>query len=159
MTDADQAHVFERLVRPHFDRLYRLAWRLTGARPEAEDLFQELLIKSCGMLDQLVRTRTGGEMLRQWTLEQVPAEDYIVSRMGGQYTTTREAILEYRRAHGCPPPWASPPGDEATEPDAEVAFRRTGEVHKWMYDRFSLTRLLQSAGFESVTVMPPRPTS
>ena len=46
MTDAEQSHVFERLVRPHFDRLYRLAWRLTGARPEAEDLFQELLIKA-----------------------------------------------------------------------------------------------------------------
>ncbi len=63
MTDADQAHVFERLVRPHFDRLYRLAWRLTGARPEAEDLFQELLIKSYGMLDQLVRIDEPGSWL------------------------------------------------------------------------------------------------
>lgn len=63
MTDADQSHVFERLVRPHFDRLYRLAWRLTGAREEAEDLFQELLIKSYGMLEQLVEIEEPGSWL------------------------------------------------------------------------------------------------
>jgi RNA polymerase sigma-70 factor (ECF subfamily) len=51
---ADQNLAFERLVRPHFDRLYRLAWRLTGAKAEAEDLFQELLIKAFGKLDDLV---------------------------------------------------------------------------------------------------------
>ena len=44
---------FERLVRPHFDRLYRLAWRLAGSKAEAEDLFQELLIKAYGKLDDL----------------------------------------------------------------------------------------------------------
>ncbi len=54
MSSAEQHLAFERLVRPHFDRLYRLAWRLTGARPEAEDLFQELLIKAFGKLDDLV---------------------------------------------------------------------------------------------------------
>ncbi len=41
-------------MRPHFDRLYRLAWRLTGSKAEAEDLFQELLIKAYGKLDDLV---------------------------------------------------------------------------------------------------------
>ena len=51
---AEQNLAFERLVRPHFDRLYRLAWRLTGAKPEAEDLFQELLLKASGKLDDLV---------------------------------------------------------------------------------------------------------
>jgi DNA-directed RNA polymerase specialized sigma24 family protein len=45
---------FEKLVQPHFDRLWRLAFRLTGRRAEAEDLFQELLIKAFGRLDDLV---------------------------------------------------------------------------------------------------------
>lgn len=54
MSSVDQNLAFERLVRPHFDRLYRLAWRLTGAKAEAEDLFQELLIKAFGKLDDLV---------------------------------------------------------------------------------------------------------
>ena len=53
MTELPSSQVFDSLVRPHFDRLYRLAWRLTGSKHEAEDLFQELLIKAFGKLDEL----------------------------------------------------------------------------------------------------------
>ena len=63
MTDSDQSHVFERVVRPHFDRLYRLAWRLTGSKAEAEDLFQELLIKAFGLLHELVKIEEPGSWL------------------------------------------------------------------------------------------------
>jgi len=63
MSRAEQSLAFERLVRPHFDRLYRLAWRLTGAKAEAEDLFQELLIKAYGMLDDLVDIESPGPWL------------------------------------------------------------------------------------------------
>jgi len=55
MSSINQQQTFEKLVRPHFDRLYRLAWRLTGQKAEAEDLFQELLIKAYGRLDDLVK--------------------------------------------------------------------------------------------------------
>ena len=54
---------FEKLVRPHFDRLYRLAYRLTGRKAEAEDLFQELLIKAFGKLDDLVTIDEPGSWL------------------------------------------------------------------------------------------------
>lgn len=54
---------FEKLVRPHFDRLYRLAWRLAGQKAEAEDLFQELLVKSYGKLDDLVKIDEPGSWL------------------------------------------------------------------------------------------------
>ena len=32
-------------------------------------------------------------------------------------------------------------------------FRSSGEVHQWMYDRFSLTRLLQQSGFDKSKVV------
>jgi hypothetical protein len=32
----------------------------------------------------------------------------------------------------------------------ETQFRQTGEVHRWMYDRVSLRRLLESCGFAQV---------
>ena len=38
-----QAENFARLIKPHFDQLFRLAWRLTGTRQDAEDLVQEVL--------------------------------------------------------------------------------------------------------------------
>ncbi len=59
----DPKFAFERLVRPHFDRLYRLAWRLAGSRAEAEDLFQEVLIKAFGKLDDLVEIDEPGSWL------------------------------------------------------------------------------------------------
>ena len=59
-----QSHLaFERIVRPHFDRLYRLAFRLCADRSRAEDLFQELLIKAFGKLDELVSIEQPGSWL------------------------------------------------------------------------------------------------
>jgi RNA polymerase sigma-70 factor (ECF subfamily) len=57
------SHAFDQLVRPHFDRLYRLAYRLTGSKAEAEDLFQELLIKAFGKLDELADLDEPGSWL------------------------------------------------------------------------------------------------
>ncbi len=50
-------------MQPHFDRLYRLAWRLAGQKAEAEDLFQELLIKAYGRLDELAKIDELGSWL------------------------------------------------------------------------------------------------
>ncbi len=54
MASANNIELFDRLVRPHCDRLYRLAFRLTGQREQAEELFQELLTRAFTKLDELV---------------------------------------------------------------------------------------------------------
>ncbi len=63
MSSNDHAQAFDKIVRPHFDRLYRLAWRLTGQKAEAEDLFQELLIKAYTKLDDLLLIDEPGSWL------------------------------------------------------------------------------------------------
>lgn len=63
MDQTDSTEVFERVVRPHFDRLYRLSWRLCNSRAEAEDLFQEVLIKAFAKLDELVDIEQPGAWL------------------------------------------------------------------------------------------------
>jgi len=63
MSSLDDNLAFERLVRPHFERLYRLAWRLAGSKSEAEDLFQELLLKAYGKLDELLHIEEPGSWL------------------------------------------------------------------------------------------------
>lgn len=63
MSRKDHKATFEKLVQPQFDRLYRLAFRLTGRKAEAEDLFQELLIKAYGKLDDLVAIDEPGSWL------------------------------------------------------------------------------------------------
>jgi len=61
-TSIDQA-LFERLLRPHLDRLYGLAWRLTGNKADAEDLFQDLLEKAYAKLDTLAEIKEPGPWL------------------------------------------------------------------------------------------------
>ena len=63
MSSEANKQTFDTLVRPHFDRLYRLAFRLTGQKAEAEDLFQELLIKAFGKLDAIVTIDEPGSWL------------------------------------------------------------------------------------------------
>lgn len=60
-----QSTPFERLLRPHMERLYRLACRLTHSRPEAEDLLQDVLTKMYARLDDLAGLRDPGPWLNR----------------------------------------------------------------------------------------------
>lgn len=46
---------FEQLVTPHLKRLYKLAFRFTGKRDDAEDLVQDILLKLYPRLDEMKR--------------------------------------------------------------------------------------------------------
>ncbi len=65
MSDVDNNRnaSFEALLKPHLDRLYRMAFRLTGNQPEAEDLFQDVLIKVFPRLDDLIEIEAPGPWL------------------------------------------------------------------------------------------------
>lgn len=54
---------FDRLLRPHLDRLYRLAFRFTGSRADAEDLVQELCARLLPQLEVLQRLERPGPWL------------------------------------------------------------------------------------------------
>ena len=49
----DRQQAFTALVRPHLDRLYRLAFRLTGTREDAQDLVQDVMLKLYPQVDRL----------------------------------------------------------------------------------------------------------
>ncbi len=58
MTDfVDRADSFEALLKPHLNQLYRLAYRLTGRRHDAEDLVQDTLVKLYRRSDELSSIR------------------------------------------------------------------------------------------------------
>jgi RNA polymerase sigma factor (sigma-70 family) len=53
---------FERLLRPHIDHLYKLAYRFTGSADRAEDLIQDLLVRIYPRRAELERI----DQLRPW---------------------------------------------------------------------------------------------
>ena len=53
-SDVDQRASFESLLKPHLERLYRLAYRLAGERAEAEDLFQDVLTRIYPRIGELI---------------------------------------------------------------------------------------------------------
>lgn len=90
------------------------------------------------LLDQLTREESGGEMLRHWKRDPMPAQDFVIARMGGEVLGMLEKLRK---------PNARPPSPAPATPEEVGRFRASGEVHKWMYDRVSLRSLLASLGF------------
>jgi predicted SAM-dependent methyltransferase len=107
----------------------------------ARDRYEWIILE---MLDQLVRDRGGGAMLEHWRKEPMPAEAFVIARMGQE---ARSAIEKARRKKK-----SGTQTDETPSAREEVEFRRKGEVHKWMYDRYSLGKLLAESGFVSAHV-------
>ena len=112
------------------------------------------------LIDQMVRERSGGEMLAYLSQETIPAEAFILNRLGVE----AKRIIESVRSAITAKKGESAPGrylnclkglvvgaDKGKDPAAKAAaFRRGGEVHRWMYDGVSLKKLLEAAGFADV---------
>jgi SAM-dependent methyltransferase len=92
------------------------------------------------LLDQLVRHQSGGEMLKHWCQPVVRAEAFVGERVGTEYWRARDQCK----------------GRRLTNPDLTAGnvgkFRLGGEVHQWMYDRYSLGKLLTDCGFLDVRI-------
>lgn len=59
---------FTTLVSPHAPRLQRLALRLTRSAEDAEDVYQESLLKAFTKLDQFAATKTESEEFCAWLM-------------------------------------------------------------------------------------------
>ena len=99
----------------------------------------------------MVRNCSGGEMLKYWKQEQIPSEDFVIERVGSEAKNIISQIREtrsYIRVND------SQNNDDQSklDPMAIGKFRLSGEIHQWMYDRYSLGTLLKSTGFKNIQV-------
>lgn len=127
------------------------------------------------MYDQTVREQSGGEMLRHLSQQPLPNRDFILQRIGEEGRT----ILQQLQPELLPPhliqrlyrkvflscyrwlqtwyrsirrlPLRLILGDERARAMEIGQFRLAGEVHQWMYDRYSLARLMRCSGFDQPT--------
>lgn len=133
------------------------------------------------LLDQMVRNTSGGEMKEYLFQSSLPNEKYIYERIGAEGKLIRSAFLEGRNPDSTKIEISLPQRSllkrllhrikknlyrksKKTEKDLiktrkEVLrigqFRMNGEIHQWMYDRYSLQELLHKTGFKKITLCNP----
>jgi len=114
------------------------------------------------LLDQVARERSGGDMLDYLRQDPLPNERFVYERIGVEGEELVEALRASGASQNSPPflcrlrripafvkqnmvSWLS--GIKGRRAYKIGRFRLTGEAHHWMYDRYSLARLLRLAGF------------
>jgi SAM-dependent methyltransferase len=159
-----------RIVVPNLETIARLYLdkfeAACAGRASAEGDYDWMVLE---LYDQTVRAQGGGEMAR-YLASRSSKNSFIASRAGD------ELVNAVRKPAAPRSVWArvrSKPlsalfltarlrlaeilvfiaaGKTGRSMFKEGVFRQSGEIHRWMYDRFSLGRLLSQAGFAGAAV-------
>jgi SAM-dependent methyltransferase len=135
-----------RLALPDLEAIVRsYLYCLEEARkniPGSEGRYEWSVIE---LIDQLVRHESGGEMLTYWKQECIPEQAFVAQRVGDEF---------WRFRAGYKPAELSSPQKQKVSTFLDVIsvgrFRLGGEVHRWMYDSYSIARMLQRIGFKNI---------
>ncbi|MGQ0835501.1 MAG: RNA polymerase sigma factor [Gammaproteobacteria bacterium] len=148
---------FERLVRPHLRRLYRLAFRLTGNGPDAEDLLQNVLAKLFERADELSSIAD----LRPWT-GRVLYNQYLDERRRSRARRLRMVEPRSVRQSEAVDPDSLPAQAPGPDEDAAVALdmRRLERALETLSEEHRVVVLLHDAegcSLEEIGVMTSAP--
>lgn len=141
-----------RIVVPDLEAIARTYLQCLDAAAggaEAEARYDWMMLE---LYDQTVRTASGGRMAAVFAQPLDEAQRrFIAGRIGEQAIGAsahagRDPVLRRIAMAGASLLF----GAKRTAALREGLFRARGEVHRWMYDRFSLERALREAGFRDV---------
>ena len=142
-----------RLVVPDLEAAVReYLLQLEGAirgEPGAEERHEWMMVE---LLDQLTRRVSGGFMARWWRSHPLAARELIEKRLGGEAMEWIERFEEESKSGRRLLTHTEIFELEDPTKKAALQFNRRGEMHRWMYDRVSLSRHLREAGFRDVQV-------
>jgi predicted SAM-dependent methyltransferase len=121
------------------------------------------------LYDQAVRNTPEGEMGTYLKNPKLPNPEFVLSRIGDEAAHTWElatlpqpSLWSKLQSKSLPWLWqkcrtmlaehivALVAGKPSAQAFTAGVFRDSGEIHQWMYDRFSLRRLLEQSGFVEV---------
>ncbi len=161
-----------RVVVPDLERIARIYLQALDGCLAGDEVWKNrydwILLE---MYDQAVRDVSGGEMLAYVRAESIADRDFVIERIGREFhsmTATRRHSRHDRTARKKISEAANwirrklvrlAVGREGMRAQAIGAFRESGEVHRNMYDRYSLTRALLEAGFSSPRIVGPAESS
>lgn len=120
------------------------------------------------LLDQMVRQRSGGRMGAYMARESIQNEAFVRSRIGDEFLHCQQGAGTPTESPGWTRRWSLAwrgfrlrmarrlvrwtLGHSAQVALDEGLFRQQGEIHRWMYDRYSLRQLCLEAGMSDFEV-------
>jgi len=119
------------------------------------------------LYDQTVRNYSGGHMAEYLQQPHLINERYVLDRMGyvgrkirEEYLTGKGGAGNLRRAFSSLKMFTKAVRyvfrtTLRSQTSNIGAFRLGGEIHQWMYDRYSLSRLLKECGFVNISIKNP----
>jgi predicted SAM-dependent methyltransferase len=119
------------------------------------------------LFDQTVRNYSGGQMVNFLKQSNLINEKYIIDRVGfvGKEIRNSNPINNLKKSLSSLKLFkkgiiylSRKIGQKIslqTEASKVGAFRLGGEIHMWMYDRYSLSRLLKTSGFVDISIKNP----
>ena len=125
------------------------------------------------LIDQFVRTRSGGEMADFWNRDELLNEEFILKTVGNEYLKFKNdkilnSIEKNTQGNNRLVDWLNiklivvknsflkkldKKNTDFKELHRIAEFRACGEIHQWMYDRYSLRRNLIELGFKDVVIV------
>ena len=165
-----------RIVVPDLERITRqyltLLERVNDCDTAAEADYDWIMLE---LYDQTVRSFSGGQMGIYLSNPNVPNKDFIISRIG------TEANIFFEYSNSTPNKFGTRfkgkrlsqlaarashiirenillsfayilGGIKWKQAVREGLFRSSGEIHRWMYDKYSLKRLMENVGLKNVAV-------
>lgn len=128
------------------------------------------------MYDQTVREHSGGDMLTYLARDPLPNPEFVYDRIGEEGRRLVKSIRAQKGAESNPTEAVRPAANVLTKISSLITrflrrlpqshglsdqdaialgigrFRLSGEVHQWMYDRYSLSLLMIGAGFHETVL-------
>jgi predicted SAM-dependent methyltransferase len=145
----------ERIARLYLEALEKAANGVPGWADNYEWMVME-------MYDQCVREGPSNAFTEYLKRDPVPNSDFVLQRWGAYAIPFLEAARQSNPAALRNPGTVLRDkilrmiiGQKYWEAIRVGRFRRKGEIHMWMYDRYSLSKLLQLAGFTQVQQVGP----
>lgn len=156
----------EQIIRSY---IFALKQAISGS-PEADDNYNWLLLE---LFDQMVRDYSGGDMAAYLFQDHISNEAFISKRLGIEAKNLIEFGRQRKQTTIPSDTWFKRTFRPAYEflrnrnyrreiflklflgsTDYQALqsgrFRQSGEIHQWMYDRYSLAKLLEECGFQKI---------
>ncbi len=109
------------------------------------------------LLDQHVRTTSGGNMLAFWKEHLTDSDEFLKEKYGEEYTRFKSNYLKSKKSRSVVTkiknrlytrlPFSL---KQAVDSYNYRKFRQKGELHQWMYDAYSLMKLLEMTNFTGI---------